>query len=285
MSISKGRRIESPSSINLFKQCPRKYYYQYIEKLPTSTSIHLVRGNVVHSVLEDFFDIDLNDARVQNFRSLHMRLFSLFTRYWKKKEKELNELGLTEDELTAYFDESVMMLQNWFDRFKRKMEAKIKEGRSFVEAFNDLTPIREKRYESKDFRVMGFIDAIHKLDGKVVVVDYKTSKNDHVTDAYKLQLAIYALMYEEKHGVKPDFVGIDFIKGSERMLPVDDELIKHAKFEIEQIHASTESDNIEDYPMNPTPLCKWRTGQCDFYDICFGGMSMEEFRKKNAKKR
>jgi len=55
--------------------------------------------------------------------------------------------------------------------------------------------------------------------------------------------------------------------------------LKLARFEVEQIHASTASDDIRDYPMRPSPLCKWRTGQCDFYDICFGGLSVDEFRK------
>ena len=53
-----GRRVESPSSINTFKQCPRKYYYVYVKKLETLPSIHLIRGKIVHSVLEDFFKVD-----------------------------------------------------------------------------------------------------------------------------------------------------------------------------------------------------------------------------------
>ncbi len=282
--INKGRRIESPSSINVYKQCPRKYYYQYVLKLPTKKSIHLIRGSVVHSVLEHFFNIDLSDERLRNFKALQMRLFSLFTRFWNDKKQDLESLGLSDDELNAYFDESVMMLQNWFNRFKKKLEYRISRGESFDEAFRKLTPVREKLYQSSNYHVKGFIDVIHEIDGKVFVLDYKTSKTDHVSDAYKLQLAIYALLYEELHGKRPDFVGIDFIKASERLLKVDDDLINHAKFEIEQIHASTASDDINDYPMNPSPLCKWSSGQCDYYDLCFGGLSVDDYKKRFSNK-
>ena len=103
-------------------------------------------------------------------------------------------------------------------------------------------------------------------------MDYKTSKKAHITDAYKLQLAIYALLYQEEHKKMPDEVGIYFLKdGVEKIITVDDELLKLAKFKIEQIHASTTSDDITDYKKNQTPLCKWSTGQCDFYDYCFKG--------------
>ena len=61
-----AKRVESPSSINTFKQCKRKYYYSYIEKLPSVPSIHLVRGNIAHSALEDFYDIDVSKFNEEN---------------------------------------------------------------------------------------------------------------------------------------------------------------------------------------------------------------------------
>ena len=94
-------RVESPSSINTFKQCPRKYYYHYIEELPTSPSIHLIRGNIVHSVLEDFFDFDRKTIETED--ALRMHLFLLFEKYWNDKYPELLELDLGERKLQTYF--------------------------------------------------------------------------------------------------------------------------------------------------------------------------------------
>ena len=150
-----------------------------------------------------------------------------------------------------------------------------RSGLSFPEAFKKLTPVREKEYLDWDFYVKGFIDAVENVDGKIRLMDYKTSKRAKLSDEYKLQLAIYAMLYELEHKEKPHEVGIYFLKfkggEAEQVLPVDEELIKHAKFKVEQIHASTTTDNIGDFPLNKTPLCKWSTGQCDFYDYCYNG--------------
>ncbi|MBU1112053.1 MAG: hypothetical protein KJ896_04705, partial [Nanoarchaeota archaeon] len=84
-----------------------------------------------------------------------------------------------------------------------------------------------------------------------------------------LQLAIYGLLYEEKHGKLPDKVGIFFLRDQKKMLPVVPDMIQRAKAEIEMIHAHTSmTEEINDYPKKITPLCKWSTGQCDFYEVC-----------------
>lgn len=44
----------SASAIKTYKQCPRKYYYTYIDKKPKKSYAHLELGNFVHGVLEDF---------------------------------------------------------------------------------------------------------------------------------------------------------------------------------------------------------------------------------------
>ena len=46
----------SPSKINCFLQCPRQFYYKYIEKLPDQLTLHLFRGTIVHEILEDIFE-------------------------------------------------------------------------------------------------------------------------------------------------------------------------------------------------------------------------------------
>jgi len=273
-------RIQSPSSINTYKQCARKYFYQYITKLKTSPSIHTIRGNIVHSVLEDFFDTDPTHLTFDNCEAqLTERIQGLLVTHWKLKEKQLKALGLEEKELNFYFEESLMMLVNWLQKFISKAQAMASDN--FKEIFQQLTPLRELQYRSEERAVRGFIDAIEELKGKVRLMDYKSSKKFDMTDAYKLQLAIYAMLYEEKHNKKPDQVGIYFLKDTgkhEYVLDVDEELLQLAKLEIEMIHLNTESDAIADYPKNITPLCKWRTGQCDFYGLCFEQKELSKYK-------
>ncbi|HII72104.1 TPA: hypothetical protein HA265_05095, partial [Candidatus Woesearchaeota archaeon] len=70
------------------------------------------------------------------------------------------------------------------------------------------------------------------------------------------------------HGHYPKKVGIWFLKDRLKTLDVTEDIIKDAEFEIEQIHFATESEAITDYRRNISPLCRYSTGQCDFYDIC-----------------
>lgn len=45
-------RSVSPSSLADFKQCPMKYRYKYIERIPEPPQEALVRGNMIHTALE-----------------------------------------------------------------------------------------------------------------------------------------------------------------------------------------------------------------------------------------
>ncbi len=262
----KFRRIESPSSINTYKQCPRKYFYNYIKGLETLPSIHLTRGKVVHSALEDFFAFDISKISKQGFDyELKVILLELFRKHWKKSSSELNSFGLSKEQLKNYYDESVVMLTNFHNNFIAKISAMPCPPE---EAFKKLSPETEKLFVSKDIGVRGFIDAIHDIEGKIILMDYKTSKKDIMTEEYRLQLAIYALLYYEKHKVMPHEVGINFLKFNEQTIKADNELLEFAKKEVALIHKLTLSDNMKDYPKTISPLCNWNGGKCDFYGVC-----------------
>jgi hypothetical protein len=76
-------------------------------------------------------------------------------------------------------------------------------------------------------------------------------------------------MYNEKHGRFPDEVGIYFLKHNEVTIPVDQELIDFAKLEVQFVREQTQESDLIYYPKKESPLCKYSTGQCDFYDKCF----------------
>ncbi|MFH1682915.1 MAG: PD-(D/E)XK nuclease family protein [Candidatus Woesearchaeota archaeon] len=262
----KPKRIQSPSSINTYKQCPRKYYYQYIQKLATLPSIHLVRGNIAHSVLENFYDLDLPSQDHERYFKTAIQRLLLF--YWQKEKQRLDQLNLNSDQIKFYFEETMLMLMNWLDQFLVDLNKEISSGSSLAEAFQKLTPIRERKYVSDKHSVQGFIDAIHHLEDEVHIVDYKTNANFEFKDSIKLQLAIYSLLYQEKHGKAPSKVGIFFLRHKLKLIAVDEELLELARREINLVHQHTQSEEIEDYPCQTSPLCRWSSGQCDFYDVC-----------------
>ncbi len=266
----KTARVQSPSSIITYRQCPRKYYYQYIENLPTKPSIHTIRGKIVHSVLEDFFQLPLIQANDYRQR-LQFHILNLFSNHWVRNEAAIRKLNINDEALQELKEESALMLIGWLSNFVNKVEAEIRGGLKFIEAFRKYRPRTEHELVSETLGLHGFIDAIESFDDKTRLMDYKTSKKFDISDEYRLQLALYALLYTERHNKTPDSVGIYFLngaRGGEKTINVDEELLSLARFEVEQIHASTTTRDKLDYNRKPGPLCKWATGQCDFYEVC-----------------
>ncbi len=266
-----AKRVQSPSSIKTYKQCPRKYYYQYIAKLPTAENIHTIRGTIAHSVLEDFFNIDASTLDTQtaeeNFRR---EIQELLIKHWTSAKERFAVIGIEQHTQAQYFEETLFMLMGWLVNFMTKLK---ELNEPLPQAFTHLTPVREQHFESEEHAVRGFIDAIETVNGTIRIMDYKTSSGFNL-DEHKLQLAIYSLLYFEKHNHLPHYAGVYFLKGPEKTIPVDHELVNYAKQEIAFVHEHTESEEKHQYPLKMSRLCKWSTGACDFYDHCFNGKAV-----------
>src|SRR3989338_2788408 len=139
-----AKRIESPSSINTFKQCQRKYYHQYIEQLPTLPNIHQIRGNIAHATLDRFYELDISKFPQDNYEpSFKTAIQQLFLHNWNQDYPRLHELKLSKDQLRFYFEETMLMLMNWTNHFLQDLRKKNDNGTSLMEAFQQLTPVRE----------------------------------------------------------------------------------------------------------------------------------------------
>jgi len=196
------KRIQSPSSINTFKQCPRKYFYQYIVKHKTRENIHCIRGNVVHEALERFFDIDIKSIDQNKYKQeMSFFLKNLFQACWSSANNRLKKLGLLDEQLDFYREESMQMLANWITHFFKDIDKELKNNVSLSVAFQKIKPIAlEKQYKDSDLGVRGYIDAITQEGEHITLMDYKTSKADEFKPEYLLQLGIYAVLYEKEHG-------------------------------------------------------------------------------------
>ncbi len=260
------KKVQSPSSIKTYNQCPRKYYYTYILQIETPPNIHQVRGNIAHSVLEHFFDIDTKSISLENYEA-HLKLIiqQLLLKEWQNVKLKLETLELTHDKQIFYFEETLTMLFNWLELFCAKLS---KQQGTFPERFAKLTPIREQLFVSEKYNAKGIIDAIESQgDGTIRLMDYKTSSTENLNE-HLLQLAIYCLLYSDKYGTMPKQAGVYFLKGNETTVDVDEKLLEMAKKEIEHVHKATQTEDVNQYPKNPGPLCKWSSGHCAFYDIC-----------------
>jgi len=271
-------RIQSASSINTYKQCPRKYYYSYKLELPKTESIQTLTGKAVHDTLEKFFKIPTAGITKENYQFiLKHHLLNLFNEVWMKFLPELIKLENDKNTIRKFYQDSLYMLENFITDYLKAISVELTKI-DFEKAIEKLKPQTEIYMQSEKYNVRGYIDAIIEIDGEVYIIDYKTSSKDEMTGDYQLQLAIYAMMYQEKEGKLPNKLALHFLRhGTKKFLEVTPELIEKAKKECELIKVNTSSDDIKDYEKNPGYYCKWRTGQCSFYDVCYGVKTLKDY--------
>ncbi|MBT3538479.1 PD-(D/E)XK nuclease family protein [Candidatus Peregrinibacteria bacterium] len=258
----------SPSSINTYMQCPKKYYYHYIEQLPTKPSIHLLMGSIVHKVLEEFFNRKHN--MTGSYReNLKQAITILLENYW-----DISELKLPEEEQALYRSQATRMVNNFIARFINQIDMLI-ESKKAVDpnhAFNLIKPkLKEKYYSDDHLNIHGYVDSIEKdFDGNITLIDYKTSQKykNVLNPDYKRQLAIYALLYQKEEGHLPQLVGIHYLRyGEVFFVEVTPELVTWAEGEVKFVSEKVKTKEIVDYDRKPSKLCRW----CDFYDVCWKG--------------
>jgi CRISPR/Cas system-associated exonuclease Cas4 (RecB family) len=225
----------SPTSINTYLRCPRKYFLKYIKGLKEKPSIHLIRGKAVHDALAKFHKTEIQDPR--DLERTKIELLTLFNHSWIAQEEEIESLGLPEKTLDEYYHESAEMLLGWL---KRNLEALQNGGPK---------PKSEVKLFSQNHRVMGIIDVIHSQNGKVSLTDYKTGKIDILSQDIKVQMSIYALLYRENFGTLPDQIILDFLKFQQaKPFPVTDDFVQYAERICKKIHGKTSSVDEKDYP-------------------------------------
>ena len=271
MAIKK-RRIESPTSILMYIQCPRKYYYRYIKWLEQKPSIHLITGGIAHSTIEAFHNTGITAIKQEGFfEKLQCRTMEQFNQKWEEKKKEIEKLNLSPEEEHLHYDKTRMMVSNFYLHHTNKIIAyKHLHKLSLAEAWQKVKPKTETRLTSKKYGVRGVIDAIHDIDNETIIIDYKTGKKNEIDTNCVLQLAICSLLYKERYGGMPSKAGIHFLRYGEKTISTTYQLLNLAKRTCWKIHQVTKEGSITKYPKKVSGLCKYKTGQCDYYETCKG---------------
>lgn len=267
--FTEKNRIQSASSIKTLKQCPRKYFYKYVKEMFEGTNIYAIRGKAAHTALEKFFamttdQLNIISSQPDMVSTSKAIIRNFFDQAWIEGEDELKTIDMHPSEVKQYHDETIEMLMDYVDHTFNQISG------DFIEGFEKLRPTKiEEEIGSKTLGVRGFIDVQNVDENGLTVLDYKTSGRMNMSE-HTFQLGLYALLINDKHGVMPKKAGIIYLKfkGKTDMIEITDELLRDTLATIEQAHMHTQSKEKDDYPRKPSYLCKWRTGQCGFYDPC-----------------
>jgi CRISPR/Cas system-associated exonuclease Cas4 (RecB family) len=245
VKIAQVKEWLSPSAINAYLGCPRKFYCRYVLKLPTKPSIHLIRGTIVHEALELFFKNKVYTQAGEDYADVRKAALALFETTWKKHEEELLTLNLDSQDLDFFYEDSRKMILNWLHAFLK-------------DTSKGTNPRTEQKLFSRKHKVWGIIDIIKNNMEIPHVIDYKTSKSMDMSEDYKLQLAVYSLLYLENMGTMDHRVGIHFLKFENglKLFKPTHKAIQYALDKIDIVRKGTTTTDINDYPCTCGGWCK-----------------------------
>jgi len=237
-------RILSPTAINTYLSCPRKFYLRYIKRLPGKASIHLIRGGIVHRAIRRFHQEHRQPWFKTTPLEIQLKALQMFEEEWDKAQYELSCLDLSPGELQEYRDQSQTMVSNFATWLDRHQMAPVKEA--------------ELRMICRPLGLMGIVDAVYGQGEEAVLVDYKTSKRALVTADIQRQAALYALLYQEQNGAPPKEVWIHFLNSDydPEVIQVDDPLLDYGRVLVETTHRDTQSSEERDYPCTCGGWCE-----------------------------
>jgi putative RecB family exonuclease len=254
------RRSLSPSRAGDFQNCPLLYRFRTIDRLPEPADPIMVRGTLVHAVLEDLF------GEAAPGRTLD-RAVELLPGAWDKlraEEPRLAELFSAEQaaDETAWLASSVDLLRTYFGmEDPRWLEPASREERVAYELESGVT-------------FAGIVDRIDVApDGRVRVVDYKTgrSPNPRFEDKAMFQMRFYALVIWRTRGVLPTLLQLMYLgDGSFLTYEPDEQELLATERKLVALWAAIErAIELRDFPPRKSGLCGW----CAHKALCpeFGG--------------
>lgn len=236
--------------MNDFTNCPQLYKYRAIDLLPEPPSIDAERGKLIHSVLEDIFELPTSD---RTFKSA----VDLLPSSWSaqlEKTPELRALVLDEKE---WMDRVQALLTNYFS---------LENPTTFESTYREL---HLERNISDEIYLHGYVDRLDIAPtGEVRIVDYKTGKSPKPGWEEKalFQLRVYALLYWRNHGVLPRLLKLIYL-GDVKTIESQPTEAQLASTEKKLNNISSEiltAIETGHFPTRKSKLCDW----CFFKAIC-----------------
>jgi len=240
--------VLSASRVKTYLQCPRKYYYNYIEKLPRKEWLHFDLGTLVHGALEYFhenFKID-KDRGSLNLKKMMKESFQ------KQRQAMKKERGVS-------IVQSVLVeARDLLADYLKRMESD-GIGSEIISLEADFNiPL------SKEFSVRGYVDRLDMdEDGTFHIKDYKTNKNPKYMEPFQLRTyGIYLLdQYPDVDKFRGSYVMMRF---GGMLISYDfnkEDVLKEKKSLVEYAQRITDEER---WIAKPTRLCDW----CDFKSPC-----------------
>jgi putative RecB family exonuclease len=244
----------SPSRAGDFMQCPLLYRFRVVDKLPEAPTPAMVRGTVVHAVLERLFDLPAADRTQQ---AAH----GLLEPQWQRVRSEVPELaGLFDGDaaaLAGWLVGAQELLTRWF-ALEDPTRLEPAERELYVETTLD-----------DGLTLRGYVDRLDvAADGRIRVVDYKTGRAPREAFEGKalFQMKFYALVLWRLRGVVPSLLQLVYLGSGEllRYCPEESDLLATER-KVKALWTAIErAASTGDWRASPSRLCDW----CHHRSLC-----------------
>jgi putative RecB family exonuclease len=265
----------SPSRAADFKTCPLLYRLRTIDRLPEAPSPAATRGTVVHSVLEQLFDLPAPQRTLAAARAL-------VDPSWRRLLDAEPELATLFGDADAGgdggqaagppSDNGSVELLAWLDSARDLLD-----GYFVLEDPTRFEPVaREQLVEVvvDGLRMRGYIDRLDRSPaGDLRVVDYKTGAAPREAFEGKalFQMKFYALVLWRTHGIVPRQLKLIYLADRDTLSyqPDEEELIRFERTVKAIWQAIATATARRDFRPSPGRLCDW----CSFQSLCpaYGG--------------
>ncbi len=235
----------SYSQLETFSQCPLKYKYRYVLRLPTPPSHTLSFGQTIHRTLRDFHRSEVLRINATGGRSDISRLLELYEHHWLAEGYESKE------HQQKRFEEGKEILKEYFEKHKKLLGEPVQLEKKFTLKVGGIP-------------LIGSIDRVDKLPGGgFEIVDYKTGKvrEKKYVDRDD-QLTIYALGAKAALGIEPQSLALYFVNENKKVSTTrTPEQLEKKRQEIEE-----KIEEIKESQFEPktSRLCKW----CPYQNLC-----------------
>ncbi|HMO78641.1 MAG TPA: ATP-dependent DNA helicase [Candidatus Paceibacterota bacterium] len=226
----------SVTALNNYLECPNKYLFRSLIKIPEDYQPHSVFGNLIHNSLKSFF--------VECFKSQKILPKTKLLNFFNQNIINSSLIG---KDFKKYKERGVSVLDQYYDNHHKTFY------------FNVLTEQRITKNlildSGKTIILSGILDKIEFIDslgsGKINIVDYKTGKtfkektDKQEKENLKRQLVFYALLLEnyKDNNFSINQMYLDFVQ-------------KNKKNDFERFYVNVEEKDKLDLKMQINKMAK-----------------------------
>ena len=249
----------SPSSASMFRQCPQRWKFRYVDKLPDPPGEAALAGTFAHRVLEELLGLEPQERTMDRARALAKEIWADMQGDKDFKELDLDPDGIRNFKWTAW--RAIEGLWNL-------------EDPKTVEVVEVETQVS---VEIGGVPFIGYIDRVENGSDGLVISDYKSGRapgRKFSSDRLE-QVLLYAAALAALHGELPARARLLYlgqrIDETEVTAENLDEVTQRLTDTWEDLLRRTETG---DFPPEPGPLCGW----CAFVRHCPEGLAEVERR-------